>query len=254
MNKKIYEYKRIADIKRVEFIYKTLQTNIPANGRVLDVGCGNGVISRFIGQQGYNVTGIDISEETIQQARSLTSLPNIQFSVQDAEQLVADNQTFDAIICSEVLEHLHQPQNLVNTLYKLLKSDGCLIVTVPNGNGPRETFVTKPVQKLQKDQGSLFSKFVFKIKSMLGYRGTTVQSSASDLTHIQFFTIAQLKELAKKSTFKIIKFGKSNFVEDVFPFSLLTKRIPALQKLDCKIADMLPASFSGGFLTVWKKL
>ena len=60
-----YEYDRIADIKRLNFITDSLKISIPDGGRVLDVGCGNGVISRHLGQFGYEVLGIDISEKTI---------------------------------------------------------------------------------------------------------------------------------------------------------------------------------------------
>lgn len=252
MNSNGYEYNRITDIKRLEFITNTIKKNIPAGGEVLDIGCGNGVISRYVAKNGYNVTGMDISEETIAKARSLTNQPNISFSVFDAEKMIADKKQYDAIICSEVLEHLHQPEKLVNVISQILKPSGSLIVTVPNGKGPREVFVTKPVQRLQKSK-SFFAKLVFGIKKLLGYKGTTVQSDASDLTHVQFFTLPQLKKIAAENDFTITQVGKSNFVEDVFPFSLLAKRIAFLQKLDCKIADILPASLTGGFFTVWKK-
>jgi hypothetical protein len=46
--------------------------------------------------------------------------------------------------------------------------------------------------------------------------------------------------------------GKSNFIEDVFPISFLTKRVRSLQKVDCKIAELLPLRLTGGFLTIWK--
>jgi hypothetical protein len=123
---------------------------------------------------------------------------------------------------------------------------------VPNGFGPREVFVTKPMQRLQYKKGAL-AKFVLWLKKLLGYEGTTIQSSASDLTHIQFFTLKQLQQIAKENQFRITKVGKSNFIEDVFPFSLIAKRVTFLQKLDCKVADILPANMTGGFFTVWKK-
>ena len=88
---------------------------------------------------------------------------------------------------------------------------------------------------------------------MLGYSGTTVQSAADNLDHIQFFSKDDLEKLSQLYGFRITGFGKSNFMEDVFPFSLFAKRLVFLQKLDCKIADMLPYNFTGGFFTVWEK-
>lgn len=246
------EFERIADIKRLNFITEVLKKRLPEGAEVLDVGCGNGVISRSLGERGFNVRGIDISEKTIARARELNKFPNVRFEAVSAEQLVADGNRYHAVICSEVLEHLNDPGKLLKVLHESLHPDGVLIVTVPNGKGPRETFVTKPVIRMQKKNGWVW-KSVQKIKSALGYKGTTVQSSADDLTHIQFFTQKTLTKLANDNKFSIEQFGKTNFVEDVFPFSLLAKRIKALQKFDCAVAEILPYSFTGGFVSVWKK-
>ncbi|RAJ73694.1 ubiquinone biosynthesis O-methyltransferase [Chitinophaga dinghuensis] len=246
-----YEYERITDIKRLNFITDSLKDTIPAEATILDVGCGNGVISRHLGQFGYKVLGIDVSDKTIAVARSKNTLPNVQFEVISAEDLIAQGQQYDAVICSEVLEHLHQPGLLLQTIYQSLRDNGTLIVTVPNGMGPREVFVTKPMLKVRKSPG--LQSFVNKIKSLLGYSGTTVQSQADNLDHVQFFTKKDLQLLATENKFEIICFAKTNFVEDVFPFSLLTKRVKPLQAFDCQVAEILPLACTGGFNTVWKK-
>ena len=145
-----YEYDRIADRKRVDFIAGVLEGKLTPQARILDVGCGNGVISRHLGKLGYNVLGIDVSAKTIETARSLTELPNVRFEQKSAEELVASGETYDAVICSEVLEHLSDPGSLLNVLYQSLAPNGKLIVTVPNGQGPRETLVTKPILHLRR--------------------------------------------------------------------------------------------------------
>lgn len=246
------EFVRIADIKRLKFIIEALKSKLPDGAEVLDVGCGNGVISRSLGAEGFNVKGIDVSEKTIAKAKSLNKFPNVKFEVISAEQLVADGHKYHAVICSEVLEHLNEPEKLLQVLHQTLHDDGILIVTVPNGKGARERFVTKPVVRLQKKNNWAW-KFVKKTKSAFGYKGTTAQTDADDLTHIQFFTKKALEKLAATNQFEIVKFGKTNFVEDVFPFSLFTKRFKLLQKWDCAVAEKLPYSFTGGFVTVWKK-
>ncbi len=246
------EFVRIADIKRLNFIISALKHQLPEGAEVLDVGCGNGVISRSLGSAGFHVKGIDISEKTIARAKELNVFPNVKFEVRSAEQLVADGATYHAVICSEVLEHLHEPGKLLATLYRILHKDGVLIVTVPNGKGPRERFVTRPVISMQKSNGLLW-KTVQSVKRLMGYSGTTAQSAADDLTHIKFFTRKDLEQLAASNNFRIVKFGKTNFIEDVFPFSFLTKRFKVLQKWDCALAEKLPYSFTGGFVTVWQK-
>ena len=246
------EFERIADIKRLDFITEVLRNKLPSDAEVLDVGCGNGVISRSLGDKGFKVQGVDVSEKAIERARMLNKNSNVKFDVISAEQLVADGKQYHAVICSEVLEHLNNPQILLTTLRDILKDNGVLIVTVPNGKGPREVLVTKPVISLQKKNNWTW-KTLQKVKTAFGYSGTTVQSAADDLTHIQFFTKSSLEKLAKKNKFSIVRFGKTNFIDDVFPFSFFTKKIKTLQKWDSTLADKLPYRFTGGFLTVWQK-
>jgi 2-polyprenyl-3-methyl-5-hydroxy-6-metoxy-1,4-benzoquinol methylase len=246
------EFDRIADIKRLNFIIRVLKENLAPGSTVLDVGCGNGVISRSLGAEGFNVYGIDISEKTIERARALNQLSNVHFDVLGAEQLIANGKKYDAVICSEVLEHLRDPASLLEVIYLSLREQGKLIVTVPNGNGPRERLVTRPTIALKEKNGWLW-KSLLKLKSLMGYKGTTAQTDAADLTHIQFFTRKTLEKLAVESHFRITQFGKTNFVEDVFPFSLLTRRVKFLQAWDCRVAETLPLVWTGGFVSVWEK-
>ena len=252
VDKVFYEYNRIADRKRVDFIANVLKGSFRPNAKVLDVGCGNGVISRHLGRMGYDVMGIDVSDKTIEKARSIDPMPNVSFMKKSAEELVASGEKYDVVICSEVLEHLNDPGKLLKVLYATLADDGKLVVTVPNGKGPREMLVTRPMLHIRNKQGVLW-KMMVKFKNMLGYKGTTVQSAADNLDHIQFFSKKDLEALSSSYNFKITRFGKSNFIEDVFPFSFFAKKIPFLQKMDCKIADVLPTRFTGGFFSVWEK-
>jgi 2-polyprenyl-3-methyl-5-hydroxy-6-metoxy-1,4-benzoquinol methylase len=246
------EYERIVDIKRLNFITDVLKSRLPAGAVVLDVGCGNGIISRSLGEQGFRVKGIDVSEKAILRANELNNCSNVSFEIFSAELLVAEGHHYHAVICSEVLEHLNDPGKLLRVIHQSLHDNGILIVSVPNGKGPRELFVTRPVIALQKKNNWLW-KLVLKVKKALGYKGITAQSSADDLLHIQFFTKSSLNRLATVNNFKIVKFGRTNFIEDVFPFSFVTKKIKVLQKLDCSLAEKLPYQFTGGFLTVWEK-
>jgi 2-polyprenyl-3-methyl-5-hydroxy-6-metoxy-1,4-benzoquinol methylase len=247
------EFERFADVKRLKFITDVLEAKLPSGAEVLDVGCGNGVISRSLGEKGLNVKGIDVSDKAIARARELNKFPNVRFDVVSAEQLVADGHRYHAVICSEVLEHLNDPGKLLSVLHELLDTNGVLIVTVPNGVGPRELFVTRPIIAMQKKNNWMWAA-VQKTKRLFGYKGTTVQSSADDLTHIQFFTKSSLEKLASAHRFNIVRFGKTNFVEDVFPFSFFSKKIKVLQRMDCAVAEILPYQWNGGFMTVWEKV
>lgn len=246
----IQTYNRFADLKRLQFIQENLRSEV-SHGKILDVGCGNGIISLQLGRAGFNVKGIDVSDKAIEKAIKTNPFPNVVFEVTDAETLEASGEIFDAIICSEVLEHLQQPASLLKELTKVLKVDGLLIVTVPNGIGPRESLVTKPILHIRKN--NTLWKIVTKLKSILGYSGKTIQSEADNLDHIQFFTLRALRGLAKETGFRITATRASNFIDDVFPISLLTRRLKFLQRWDSRVADLLPVFFSGGYLMVWKK-
>ena len=248
----LVRYTRTVDIKRLKFIDRILIDSLPENGKVLDVGCGNGNISLYLGSKGYTVRGVDISEKAIATARAHNKLKNIEFDVISAEELVAEKSKYHAIICSEVLEHLNDPKQLLDTLYNLLLDDGVLIVTVPNGVGPREVLMTKPMQWMSRNNGILW-KTTQAVKRAFGYSGKTSQSDADNLEHVQFFTHNDLKRLSASCNFKIKCIKHADFISDVFPFSMLTKRVSVLEDLDCKVADHLPTSIVGGFLSAWSK-
>ncbi len=249
----ILEFERIADLKRTSFIIQSLKDHCRPGAEVLDIGCGNGIITRAVGQEGYKVLGIDMDARSIENARNANAHANVSFELLSVETLAKSRPQYAAIICSEVLEHLSEPSKLLDVVHTLLKDDGILIVTVPNGNGPRELFVTRPIQRLQQKNGWLW-KMVSSFKSGLGYKGVTVQSASDDLTHLQFFTLKSLKVLAAATGFSISKIVASNFIEQVFPFSLLFKRSKRLQRIDCQLSDKLPLSFTSGFMSIWKKI
>ncbi len=245
-------YSKAVDHKRLQFILKQLQRHVSPQGKVLDVGCGNGIMSKAIGQDGYQVLGVDVSEKAIKKAKSGESQSNVDFRVVRAEELVADGSTYDAVICSEVLEHLPNPSPLLATLHALLSDRGVLVVTVPNGRGPRELLITQPMQKLQRKGGRLLAG-AEAVKGALGYDGQTEQSAADDLTHVQYFTKNSLRRLLNTHLFKMQAFEHANFLADVFPVSWLANRSYRLQEADCRVADVLPHHFTCGFYSSWTK-
>lgn len=241
---------KFSDLKRHRFIAAALAT-LPPGARVLDVGCGNGYISRFLAERGFRVTGIDASAEAIAEARRQHVHPQVTFRVAEAEGLVLEGRQFEGIVCSEVLEHLHRPAELLPALYRALRPEGVLVVTVPNGWGPRELLVTRPVQALQSHAGA--ARRLQAVKRGLGYSGRTAQSEADDLRHRQFFTRRRLRAMLQGAGFQLCRYGHSDFLADVFPFSLLFRDAPRLQQIDGRWADRLPHQLTGNFFTAWRK-
>ena len=102
--------------------------------RVLDVGCGGGLVSEPLARMGGTVTAIDPSSENIGIARAHASETgvSVDYRAVTAESLVEAGETFDLVTCLEVIEHVPSPDSFVGTLSKLIKPDGCLILSTLN--------------------------------------------------------------------------------------------------------------------------
>ena len=106
--------------------------------RVLDAGCGAGRhICEAFRRRGINVVGIDLKWEDLEKTRGLLCLMSAECSgcwlvaQGDVTRLPFRDETFDAVICSEVLEHIPDNRRAVQELIRVLKSGRHLAVSVP---------------------------------------------------------------------------------------------------------------------------
>ncbi len=109
---------------RTRFIMEKLAT---PNPKILDVGCGGGILSEALAKAGAQVTGLDLSEASIQVARRHAQDQGLQIdyryeSVHDLAD--RDAGTFDAIACMEMLEHVPEPGKVIASCAKALKPGG----------------------------------------------------------------------------------------------------------------------------------
>ena len=99
-------------------------------GKVLDAGCGSGEFSHFIEGCGFEVVGIDIASAAVERARA--RFPEGRFHVGSLEErLPFCEAEFDAIWCTEVLEHLFDVHYCLSEFNRVLHVGGILILTVP---------------------------------------------------------------------------------------------------------------------------
>jgi 2-polyprenyl-3-methyl-5-hydroxy-6-metoxy-1,4-benzoquinol methylase len=98
---------------------------------ILDLGCGNGSLSRYLAQQGHTVVGVEPSTSGIQFAQAEES--NCTFIQAEIETLPYETLAgqFDVVISSEVIEHLLFPRELISASKRCLKPGGRLILTTP---------------------------------------------------------------------------------------------------------------------------
>lgn len=106
-----------------------------SGARVLDVGCGAGLLSEALARRGARVTAIDLAPELIKVARlhRLESDVEVDYRLQSVESLAADEPaTFDAVTCMEMLEHVPDPGAVIRACATLLKPGGQLFVSTLN--------------------------------------------------------------------------------------------------------------------------
>ena len=105
------------------------------NARVLDVGCGAGLLSEALAREGAHVTALDLAPELIEVAKLhlLESNLKVDYRLQAVEALAAEAPgSFDAITCMEMLEHVPDPGSVLAACATLLKPGGRLLLSTLN--------------------------------------------------------------------------------------------------------------------------
>ena len=111
----------------------------PLEGRkVLDVGCGGGILSDSMARKGAEVTGIDLASKALRVAR-LHALeaetPHVQYREISVEELANECPgSFDTVTCMEMLEHVPDPQSVVAACARLVKPGGWVFFSTINRN------------------------------------------------------------------------------------------------------------------------
>lgn len=165
--------------------------------RVLDIGCGAGDNARLLTAMGLSVDGVTLSEAEATTARQVCG----SVFVHDLETgLPPDlNKTYDAVICSHVLEHLRWPDRLLKEVREVLQpSQGVLLVALPN---------------------VLFYKNRWRfLTGHFDYE----ESGLMDASHFRWFTYASSRRLVESAGFEVL----SQSGEGSFPLPLVRKLLP----------------------------
>lgn len=171
-------------------------------GKVLDVGCGAGDFCEAITfyRPDLELFGIDISEKAIAVAKK--RVPLAKFKVSDAQKIPFANNSFDAVLCFDLIEHVEFPQKVLGEINRVLKSKGTFHSHIPvEGNVyTLEGFLTK-----------------------MGWKGKEIYGG-----HPHHFTQKEVKGMLKNENFKTIKsrFGDHFFHQllEIGYFSALSIR------------------------------
>lgn len=105
--------------------------------RVLDVGCGGGILSEAMARRGAQVTGIDLAPQTIEvaQLHALESQLAVRYVREAAETHAAHSPgAYDVVTCMEMLEHVPEPASVLRALHDLVRPGGDVFVSTLNRN------------------------------------------------------------------------------------------------------------------------
>lgn len=138
-----YHHSKISKVsylahKDTDRISKIIKKINPYARSIIEIGCGYGNLLYGLKMEGYEVKGYELSKETAEEAHKIFGL-----DVEIGSPLEKKNVKYDVLIIRHVLEHLLEPFNELKGLRNVLKSDGLLILVVPNFNSLSFKFLKK---------------------------------------------------------------------------------------------------------------
>ena len=131
------EFKPLHRINPLRLGYITERSGGLFGKKVLDVGCGGGILSESMAQRGATVMGIDMGEAplAVAQLHQLESGVNVEYRQVTAEDLAEEMPgQFDVVTCLEMLEHVPDPSSVIRACYKMVKPGGQVFFSTINRN------------------------------------------------------------------------------------------------------------------------
>lgn len=130
------EFKPLHQINPLRLDYIDARAGLDGS-RVIDVGCGGGILSESMAQRGANVTGIDLAEAALGVAKLhlLESGHEVEYLRARAEDMAAERPgEYDVVTCLEMLEHVPDPEAVVAACHALVKPGGHVFFSTINRN------------------------------------------------------------------------------------------------------------------------
>lgn len=151
--------------------------------RILDLGCGNGSVAAYLTAQGYDVVGIDPSEEGIALGRK--AYPHLQLHPGSCyDDLASVYGRFAVVLSLEVVEHVYFPRQYAGTVYSLLEEGGTAIISTP------------------------YHSYLKNLALALTGKMDSHFTALWDHGHIKFWSVRTLTQLLKEAHFKTVRFER----------------------------------------------
>lgn len=130
------EFKPLHEINPLRLQYINQRVGL-AGKKVLDVGCGGGILAESMANSGANVLGIDMGKAplTVAKLHAMEAEIDLEYRQVTVEELAEEMPgQFDAVTCMEMLEHVPDPASIINACYKLVKPGGDVFMSTLNRN------------------------------------------------------------------------------------------------------------------------
>ncbi len=123
----------------------------PDQVRILDIGCGAGFLTNSLVQEGYKVTGLDTSVESMNIAREYDGLKKVDYVAGDAYKLPFPESSFEVVTCMDFLEHVEDPERVIREASRVLSPRGIFVFHTFNRNWLSGLVIIKGVEWFVKN-------------------------------------------------------------------------------------------------------
>lgn len=211
------------DMKRLDLIARRVRSG----EKVLEVDCGPGVLAKMMQERGAQVTGTDLSIVAVERARA-KGISAQQVDV-DTEPLPFADASFDTVVSNSMIEHRFFPERSFDECVRVLKPGGRFIVCLPN-----------------------IAHWLCRWWVITGHF-PYVENSPTDVLHIRFFTVSEVKELCQARGLRVLEVdgSASLWAKDFYPALIRSRR---LRGFYTKLARRWPALFARDFVVVARKV
>ena len=182
-------------------VHQLVYDLIEKNTKILDLGCATGYFGRKLAKKNVEIYGADVDAGAINQARKYYKKV-IQSDLNKLAIGSLPKQYFDYVLLLDVIEHLTNSKQLFKKIFKLINSNGKLIISTPN------------ILHISVRYKFAFGKFQYEKHGIL------------DETHVHFYTIASLVSLIREMGYKIVNIIPSADLGQVPFLGRFLRRIP----------------------------
>jgi SAM-dependent methyltransferase len=230
--------------KKLGYILSRIELYAKKHGKqngeitILDAGCGNATaITYLLAVGGYSVIGVDFHSDSVEYARKHNLYRNLDLVCADINRYRPPH-CFDVIVCADTLEHLYEPGHVLESLSKMLKPDGIIICSIPNGYGPFE-LERKVLDGLRLTTLILRAHAFY--HRITRYKPVPVPDVPynGESGHVQFYTYKKFEDMVKSSGLLVCERVNGSFFGA--PISnIVLKHVKGFMEWNTRVSDRMP--------------